>query len=169
MVVWPSIAAYPSGRFLGTLYAIETGFYVLTVGNILALLSIPHALALYFYRLLPSFFGAPLHGSSYELTNRRIIEQRAEIGARDGFPFVRFRHNCEVKSVELDRFDKVEIDQQPGQAWFDAGDLVFTLDGVETFRLDGVSRPEAFRQTCVKSHMSYSGVKQALHRAATPA
>ncbi len=162
MVVWPSIAAYASGRFLGNLYANKTGFYIFTVGNLLALLSIPHALALYFYRLLPSILGLPLHGSRYVLTNRRVIELRSEVGTRDSFPFLRFQHHGEVKSVELDRFDTVEIDRQPGQHWFDAGDLVFKLDDVETFRLNGVSRPEAFRQTCVKSQMSYVGVKQAL-------
>lgn len=28
MTVWPSIAAYPSGRFLGRLYANQVGIYV---------------------------------------------------------------------------------------------------------------------------------------------
>jgi hypothetical protein len=167
MVVWPSIAAYPSGRWLGQWYANDTGPYVFTIGNFIALASIPHALALYFYRLLPSIFGAELHGSNYKLTNRRIIELRSEITFRDRFPFFRFHHECEVMSVDLDRFDTVEIDRKPGQHWFDAGDLVFMREGVETFRLAGVSRPEAFRQTCVKSRMSFVGVKRALdHEAA---
>ena len=162
MVVWPSIAAFPSGRFLGRLYSIPAGFSVFTVGNIVALLSIPHALALYFYRLLPSFFGLPWYGTSYILTNRRIIEVRNEFQFLDRLPFVSFLYGVEVKSVELDRFDAIGIDQLPGQAWYSAGDLVFSLNGVETFRLSGVSRPETFRQTCMKSHLSFVGVKRAL-------
>ena len=84
-------------------------------------------------------------------------------------PVPEFAFGVEMKSVKLDRFDTVEIEQRPGQGWYDAGDLVFKQDGVETFRLAGVSRPEAFRQTCVKSHMSYVGVQQALERDAVPA
>lgn len=169
MEVWPSICAFPSGRFLGRAYETPGGVYPITVGNVIALLSIPHALALYFYRLLPSVFGAPLYGTRYMLTNRRVVELRNEISASDRFPFFTFKYGAEVKSVDLDRFDVIEIDQQPGQRWFDAGDLVFKLDGVETFRLDGVSRPEAFRQTCTKSQMSFVGVKQAQSGAAATA
>jgi hypothetical protein len=162
MVVWPSIAAYPSGRWLGRLYSNSAGFYIFTVGNLLALLSIPHALALYFYRLLPSFFGLPWYGTRYVLTNRRIVELRNEFRFADNFPFVRFYYGVEEKSVELDRFTAIEVVRRPGQDWFRAGDLVFSQDGVETFRLVGVSRPETFRQTCMKSRNSFVGVKRAL-------
>ena len=84
-------------------------------------------------------------------------------------PMPCFRFEATVKSIELDRFDTIEIDCKPGQAWFAAGDLVFKRGDVETFRLEGVSRPESFRQTCSKSAMSYLGVKQALDRNAVPA
>jgi len=43
-----------------------------------------------------------------------------------------------------------------------AGDLIFRLGATETFRLEAVSRPEAFRQVCLKSHRAYVGVKQAI-------
>jgi hypothetical protein len=150
MVVWPSIAAYPSGRWLGGLYSIKTGVFVFTLGNFLALASIPHALFLYAYRLLT--------GKCYRLTNRRVIE----LGTRLQGGSVKIGH--EVKSVELDRFDSIDVVVRPGQEWFHAGDLVFKLGHVETFRLEGVSRPETFRQTCLKSHLAYKGVKQALQR-----
>lgn len=233
MQVFPSIARYFSGQMLGRLYSIDVGVSILTVGNLLALASIPHALALYFYRLLPSVFGFPWHGSCYKLTNRRVIELRNEVNFGIGPRWIRIaagvklivlgllafcllqqfligwgwpasssqwiltavcgllviggivpllaeamgepvpmpclRFNAEVKSIELDRFDTIEIDCKPGQAWFAAGDLVFKQGDVEKFRLEGVSRPESFRQTCLKSHMSYVGVKQALDRAAIPA
>ena len=35
--------------------------------------------------------------------------------------------------------------------WLHAGDLVFKRDGKEVFRLRGVSRPDAFRQICLKA------------------
>ena len=50
---------------------------------------------------------------------------------------------------------------EPGQAWFKAGDLVFRQGQTETFRIAGVPRPETFRQTCLKAHLSFVGVAQA--------
>lgn len=234
MVVWPSIASYPSGRFLGRLYNIKAGFYVFKLGNLIALASIPHALALYAYRLLPCFLGLPVHGSFYRLTNRRVMELRNEVNLGEGkridrigigitgivkailllvifqalfigwemfptdtlgmvltgicvvifvmgvaplimeamgspVPVPMFSYGVVMKSVELDRFDSIDVEQQPGQEWFEAGDLVFRSNGVETFRLAGVSRPEAFRHTCLKSQASYVGVKQARERETVPA
>ncbi len=168
MTVFPSIAAYPEGRLLGRGYSIRwPDLYIFRLGNFIALLSIPAALALYFYRLAPSFFGLSLHGSSYRLTNRRIIEVRSEFRSHPKFPFLRFVFGAEVKSVDLDRFDAILIDRLPGQEWYDAGDLVFRMGNVETFRLSGVSRPESFRQTCFKAHMAYVGVRKAMQHEAT--
>lgn len=223
MEVWPSICRYPSGRFLGRLYEIKTGEYVLTLGNLIALASIPHALFLYFYRLLPSVMGSPLHGGRYRLTNRRVLEVRSELHLGPGprwmsifagvktivlsallflvvqqfwigwgwpngtlqtlvlglcglgvvagliallapVPVPVFTFAAASKAVDLDNFDTIEIEILPGQAWFQAGDLVFKKGVVEMFRLEGVSRPEAFRQTILKAHRSYVGVKQALQR-----
>ena len=70
----------------------------------------------------------------------------------------------EDKAVDLDRFDRIDIDVVPGQAWYHAGDLVFRLGNVETFRLEGVSRPAAFRETCLKSHLAHATVKQSRQR-----
>jgi hypothetical protein len=115
--------------------------YFFRVGNLIALLSIPIALVLYFMRIAPGI------GVRYRLTNRRIIVERGLTSVQD-------------KAVDLDRFDSVNVDVQPGQAWYHAGDLVFKLGNVETFRLEGVSRPEAFRETCLKSHLAHSMVKK---------
>ena len=163
MTVWPSNAAYELGRFHGRWYAKQNGFYIFTLGNLICLLSIPGALALYFWRL------APWVGKRYTLTNRRIIEYRSQIRRQAnrvlGIPFpFRFHPTVIAKSVELDRFDSIDIQVRPGQQWYHAGDLVFHEGNVEKFRLDGVSRPEAFRQTCLKSRQIYVGVKQALQR-----
>jgi hypothetical protein len=168
MVVWPSVSATRPGRLLGRLYAIRwPNAYIFRLGNLLAVLSIPLAVALYFFRLVPSVFGLPVHGRFYKLTNRRVVELRNEIRLRWQFPFLKFTYGAETKSVELDRFDTIEIVRQPGQHWFHAGDLVFKLGQVETFRLAGVSRPEAFRSTCLHSHRSYAGVKRARKQAAS--
>lgn len=169
MIVWPSIAKFALGRFMGRCFNIKAGMYIFRVGNLCALLGIPFALALYFYRLTPSFFGTPWHGGFYRLTNRRVAALRNEVRMGDRFPFLKFKYGVTVKSVELDRFNTIDIERLPGHEWFDAGDLVFRLDGVETFRLEGVSRPESFRHTCLKSHQSYVGVKRALARQAVPA
>lgn len=143
MTVWPSVAMYPIGRAMGTMFAIRwPDIYIFRLGNLIALLSIPVALVLFFMRI------APVIGTRYRLTNRRIIVERGLSGVLD-------------KAVDLDRFDTINIEVQPGQAWYDAGDLIFKLGNVETFRLEGVSRPAAFRATCLKSHMAHVGVKKA--------
>ena len=77
MTVWPSICVYPSGRFLGRLYNLQIGAYIFTLGNILALASIPHALFLYIYRILPYL------GIRYCITNSRIVVQRGLQGVDD--------------------------------------------------------------------------------------
>jgi hypothetical protein len=223
MDVWPSISATPPGRMLGQAFAIRwPDIYIFRLGNLLALLTIPLSLALYFYRLKPSIFGFPLHGCWYRVTNRRVIVLRNEIRpGRAGLarivagvatvlffavvlailwlvvyggtwpltlggwipllicilgivagciplladvPFPRFHYAVEMRSVPLDRFDQVEVLVQPGQEWFAAGDLVFHLGPIETFRLNAVPRPYAFRQVLLKAHAAYCGVKAALER-----
>ena len=159
MVVWPSVSATGLGRFLGQLYAAKIGVGVLNLGNFIALASIPIAIPLYLFRLAPSFMGLP-HGVSYKLTNRRVIEQRNELG------WGTFKFGAETRSVQLDRFDEIKVQVQPGQAWFHAGDLVFLQGDVETFRLSGVSRPESFQVACMKARNSYVGVKEALEKEA---
>jgi hypothetical protein len=151
MTVWPSNAAYALGRLHGRLYSIRwPDIYIFRLGNLIALLSIPGAIAIYFLKVLPVI------ATRYTITNRRIIVARGLAAVPE-------------KWVDLDRFDTVDIVVRPGQEWYDAGDLIFKLRGVETFRLDGVSRPEAFRASCIKSQMSFVGVKKAREREAAVA
>jgi len=148
MTVWPSIAALPTGRSLGRLYMIQwPGVYFFRLGNLIALLSVPHALLLFFMGIAPGI------GRRYTLTNRRVIVKRGISGV-------------ESKSIELSRFNEIDIEVKKGDEWFHAGDLVFKQDGVEKFRLVGVSRPGAFRTTCLHSQRSYVGVRAALEREA---
>ena len=75
---------------------------------------------------------------------------------------LQFVHGKVHRSVQLKDFDTIETEQHAGQEWFDAGDLVFLMDGKEKFRLLGIARPEAFKSTCMKAHMAYVGVQDAL-------
>lgn len=146
MIVWPSVAIYPLGRTLGQLYAIEwPNVYIFRLGHLIALAAIPLALVLYFLRVLPWI------GIRYLLTNQRVVIQRGLLPA-------------EERAVGLGEFDTIDIEVLPGQAWYDAGDLVFKQDGTEVFRLPAVSRPDSFRETCRKSRMSYVGVQRALQQ-----
>ncbi|WP_145049762.1 PH domain-containing protein [Lignipirellula cremea] len=147
MTVWPSICATFPGRFLGQLYSIGQGGYIVTPGNLFALLTAPIAAALYLGKVAPWF------GMRYTITNRRVVVQRG-LAAVD------------ERWVDLDRFDRIEISVRPGQSWFAAGDLVFFMGNTETFRLDGVCRPESFKAACIKSQMAYTGIKAALAREA---
>ena len=169
MTVWPSIAATSFGRALGRVYQSGPGIRILgipiTLGRIVALLSIPVVLPIFFHMLVPRlplvFFGWRNSACRrYRLTNRRVIVEQGLGGE-------------EQRSVGLDRFDTVEIAdpdrrtwKEGGQDWFTAGELVFKLKGVETFRLQGVPHPESFRQTCVKTQMSFAGVQHARERGA---
>src|SRR5688572_9936760 len=109
MTVWPSVAKFGLGRALGSLFAIRwPDVYIFRLGNLIALLSIPIALVLFFMRI------APWIGTRYRLTNCRVIVERGLKSVED-------------KAVDLDRFDAIDIVVQPGQAWYYAGDLVFKL------------------------------------------
>lgn len=147
MTVWPSVSSmrllgFPMGKLLGQLFSIQAGFYVFTLGNLFALLSIPIAVVLYFKRI------GPFVATRYRVTNKRIVVERGLTAQ-------------EEKAVEFDRFDNVEIVTSPGDEWYKTGDLVFRQGDVERFRLEGIARPEAFRQICMKSHLAYVGVKSA--------
>lgn len=166
MNVWPSLAALGGGRFWGRMYANKSGVTVVgipvTVGRVIALLSIPLILPVYFLMLLPCFIYVPKLGPlpriyvsnpwarRYRLTNRRVIVERLS--------------GEEEKSVSLDHFDAIDVVVLAGQEWYPAGELIFRKGTVETFRLSGVPRPETFRQTCLKAQRAHASVKKAVER-----
>ena len=150
LIVWPSNGSSGIGRMLGGMYESDLGFSVFTLGNLFALLSVPIGAALFIAKFDP-FFGV-----RYRISNRRIMVERG--------------HNGRVESwIDLDKFDQVEIEVRPGQAWYNAGDLIFFNGKTECYRLSGVSRPEAFRAACLKANMTYVGVKAAKEREAAMA
>jgi hypothetical protein len=140
--VWPTIGATGWGRLVGRLSGIGLGFGFFTLGKLLALATIPISLAVFCWQLMPWVCRR------YTVTSRRVIIKRGLSGI--GGP-----------SVGLNEFDAIEIEVLPGQAWLRAGEVIFKHAGAEMLRLSGVSRPEVFRQTCLK-------VKQAMAISAPP-
>ncbi len=149
MTVWPSLAATGAGRALGRLYAIRLGFPPFTLGHLIALATIPIVVPMYFWKFIAALLGGlPGTVSRYVLTNRRVV-------IRDGIKPV------DQRWVELDRFDTIAVETRPGQAWYRAGDLIFRMGPIETFRLDGVPHPDVFRHICLSAHQAYVGVRKA--------
>lgn len=153
METWPTLGATAYGRWWGRRYEGALGRITVFGVPVIALLSIPLVLPLYFHMLVPRLpfvlWGWPNPACrKYRLTNRRVVVVQPFGGG-------------EQQTVALDRFDAIDIEVQPGQEWYPAGDLVFRNGQIETFRLSGVSRPEAFRETCLKAHQGFVGVQQA--------
>ena len=143
-VVWPGIAATRAGRLLGRWCAVEKGLgRAFTLGRLLALLTAPLSLALYFWRL------APRVCRRYRLTDRRVVVLEG-ISAAEG------------PCAALDAFDAIDVDVLPGQAWLRAGDLVFKREGRELLRLPGVPHPEVFRGLCLRTRDSLLAVRRVL-------
>ena len=146
MIVWPTIGATSVGRWVGRLAGVRLGAGgVFTLGNLLAVLTLPVSLAVFAWQLLP--FVA----RRYRITDRRIVIQK---GLSDG------------PSVGLDEFDAVDVDVLPGQAWLRAGEVIFRRDRREVFRLSGVSRPEIFRHVCLEARTAMTSVHQVLEEQA---
>lgn len=173
MTVWPTAGAYKLGRLLGRLYSwvssVNVGIgNILTLRNLVMIATMPlmalislGLLIIDVISVLLSFLISVLLGFAfpnvqlptfyniYRLTNRRLIIERLLTGK-------------ELASVSLDQFDAIDIEVLPGQDWYPAGELIFRRGDVETFRISGVARPEAFRQACLRAHQAHVGVKKAL-------
>lgn len=140
IVTWPSLGAIGFGQLLGQLCQSKVGFPpIVTLGNLIALLSIP--------LVVPRYFVELLFGQRYRLTNRRVIIERG-------------LKNKELRSCSLDEFDTVDLIVLPGQEWYPCGELVFRKGTLETLRLSGVRNPLPFRATCVKAQRAYVYTKQ---------
>jgi hypothetical protein len=140
MTVWPTIGATRSGRLVGRLCGIGLGYGFFTLGKLMALATIPISLPLFCWQLMPWVCRR------YALTNRRIIIQKG-LSAVDG------------QSVELDAFDTIRVQVLPGQQWLNAGEVVFEHGGKEVLRFSGISRPEVFRQVCLKATAALLSVR----------
>jgi hypothetical protein len=151
-VVWPTIGATRAGRLVGQLCAVKLGIGpYLTLGKLLALVTIPVTLCIFFWQLLPVVCRR------YWLTNRRIVIQKG------------LGRLVEESAIGLDQFDAVEIEVLPGQDWLRSGELLFLSGGNERLRLSGVPRPEVFRQGCLKARTALLSVGEVLRQQAAAA
>ncbi len=146
MTVWPTIAATRLGRLVGRLAAIRIGLgSFFSLGTGFAVLTLPISLTVFAWQLLP------IVCRRYTLTDRRIV-------IRKGLTAV------EGHSVGLDQFDTIEVKVLPGQSWHRSGDLAFQREGTEVLRLRGVSRPEVFRQVCLKVQDALISVRKVVRQ-----
>jgi len=151
MTVWPTIGATAAGRLVGRLSAVPVGVgEFFTLGKLLALATIPISLTVFAWQLLPFVCRR------YAITTRRLL-------IRKGYT------ETEEKSIDLDGFDAIDVEMLPGQEWLHAGELIFRRDGHEEFRFSGVSRPEVFRQACLKAQNALLSVRAVLKQQAAEA
>jgi hypothetical protein len=144
MTTWPTIGALPAGRYVGRLADNRLGFgEFFTLGKLLALATIPISVAAFGWQLMPYVCRR------YTLTNRRIIIRRGLMPADERW-------------INLEEFDSIDIEILPGQSWLHAGDIVFKRSGSEVLRLTGVSRPEVYRQMCLRAQKAMVSVHQVL-------
>ena len=143
MTVWPSIAAFPLGRKVGQLCSIGGVGKFFTVGKLMALITIPLSLGLFFWRLAPGV------AKRYLLTDRRVVVLKG-LGAVEG------------ESIDLSGFDSIDVEVLAGQKFLRAGDLVFRSDGKEVFRLPGVQHPDGFCRACVRGRQALLSVSRVL-------
>lgn len=135
---WPTIGATGAGRLVGRLCGIRAGAGPFIVGRLMALVTIPVSLIVFCWQLMPVVCRR------YALTSRRVVVQKG-LQAVEG------------QSIGFGEFDEIAVEVLPGQGWLHAGNLVFRCGGSEVFRLAGVSRPEVFRQVCLKARTALVG------------
>jgi hypothetical protein len=133
MTVYPSIAAWGPGQLVGML----SDLIPLKLGSVklshllIAPILAPLAALLY--------FAQKVFGSRYVLTNRSV-QSWAAMGER---------MNAQAPLTEI---AEIEIERRAGQAFFHAADLVVrNAAGDVTLRLEGVVRPDVFRQTILEA------------------
>jgi hypothetical protein len=145
-VVWPTIGATRAGRFVGRAGAVRLGFGdFFTLGKLLALATIPIALVVFAWQLMPRVCRR------YALSNRRIIIRKGLLPVDERW-------------IGLDEFDSVDVEILPGQEWLHAGDLVFKHAGNEVLRLAGVSRPDVFQDVCRTAQAALLSVRNVVER-----
>jgi len=130
LTIRPSIGATRLGRLVGQAASLSNGWGVLTVGNLLAVLLMPVALALFFWLRLPGLCRR------YMLTTRRAVIGRG------------LRNVCQ-QSIAMDEFDQIDVEVLPGQQWLRCGEVIFRRGHRQLLRFSGVPCPEVFRRNCL--------------------
>ncbi|MEQ9408320.1 MAG: PH domain-containing protein [Fuerstiella sp.] len=143
MVEHSSVAAGGFGQLLGSLYESLPGpFGLPRLSYIFALITAPLGLLLYAVQRLM--------GERYVLTNRSVQIWTARTGRM-------------VASVGLLDFDHIELEQSPGQVFYNAADLRFVAaDGKTLLRLKGIKDAASFRNAIQRTVDSRRMVQAAM-------
>lgn len=156
MFVYPSIAADGIGRAIGRVLKTMPLPFVnhrSFVSSLIGLLLLPLTILVYTIGALgglTGYFVLKLFGQRYLLTNRSL-QIWSSIGQRL------------LKEVPLGQIAEISVDQQAGQEFYHAADLViFDQGGNESLRLMGVPRADVFRQTILKARDAHTEVAKAL-------
>lgn len=156
MFVYPSNGADGIGRAIGrVLKALPLPFvnHASLAASLVGILLLPFTIFVFTVGALAGLAGyvtLKLFGQRYVLTNRSL-QIWSSIGQRL------------VKEVPLAQIAEVSVEQQSGQEFYHAADLVI-LDqgGNEVLRLAGVPRADVFRQTILKARDARTQVADAL-------
>lgn len=133
---WPSIAANPFGRMIGSICSlIPVKIDGITISALLFALPLsPFAALIYFWM--------KVFGTRYVLT-RKSISSWSSMG------------NQLYKSVPLSEIAEIEINEQAGQAFYRAADLrMLAADGAVLLRMSGISHPKTARQIILETRQA---------------
>ncbi len=146
--IWPTLGATRLGRWIGRVALVGPGSGPLRLGTLLVVLLVPLVVGLYLWQILPP------RVRRYHLTTRRIIIQK-------GLP-----PRVEA-SLDLEQFEAIGVEVQPGQEYFRAADLVFLRGQRELLRLAGVGRPDVVRQLCLETRATFLWSRDNIRRQQT--
>lgn len=124
---WPSVAAHPGVASLGRLLT-RTGIGVLLAWPLLGFF--------YFMKL------APVFGTRYTLTNRRLMIRRGVSGKPE-------------KEVPLAAIDEVRVVKDGNSDFFRAGNLEILSGGKVVLTLPGVPEPDSFRHNIMSAVVAW--------------
>lgn len=133
---WPSVAANPFGRIIGSLCdSIPVKINGIPISAILFALPLAPFAAL-IYLLMKAF------GTRYHLT-RKSVSSWSSMGQQL------------YKSVPLTEIADIQIQERGGQAFYRAADLVLlAADGSTLMRLGGISHPKTARQIILETRQA---------------
>ncbi len=147
MSVYPSISSKGIGRFIGQICD-SIPIRILGVKLSCILFALPLSpLALLGYAITKAA------GLQFEITNRSVKVWQMSLGAKSRL----------VAAVPLGEISDVAIEVLPGQDFYHSGDLyLLKEDGTSQLTLEGVVRPEVFRQNILKTVESTNRTAESL-------
>lgn len=142
VVTWPTMGMYPVGKVVGWLCGLRWGYSWLTLGNLLALVTIPFTLCMYFWKVMPFVTRR------YQLTDMRVMIQNGW-SAQTG------------PNVRYDEFDRVVTVVYPGQKFYRSADLFFYQGDKLVLVLESVRFPQTFVSQVMETKRAYEQFRAA--------